>query len=402
MNNLNRTKIKFSVLKFFIAALLLVGCFLVSSNKTHAVSLKDLQNEQLDLNKEIQNNKKKAEEAEEVIYEISGDIEVLEGNISTTESKISDLVGEVRANEEDIHATESEIEEKKKQLNNELENQAEALRTIYEAQKYSSPIKMIIGASTLSQLLNYNTYLEAFEGEIEATIDEITKIKNDLEDKKSELEKQKRELESLREQEKAYKRGLEEQKGTKDQLLDNKEAEKISIEEQITEAKAMQSEVEAKIQALMLAATQANNGKTVIAKDRGVSDVGFMWPTDYQYISTYYSEPTPFQTFHSGIDLANIPGTPIYAPAGGTVTTVDAMQIDGHYYGYGNYIIIGHNARFASLFAHLMSFAVSVGDEVEQGQIIGYMGNTGWSTGPHLHFEVREYGNHVNPINYLP
>lgn len=400
--NTNQGKNRIKILRAFVAIILFAGSLFVFYNKSLAASLKDLQSKQSDINQQIQENKQKVEETEEQIYEISGDIETLESNISMTKGKISDLEGSIEANKEDIKKTESEITNKQRELDNELENQAEALRTIYEAQKYSSPVRMIIGSSTLSQLLNYNTYLEALEGKIEATIDEVTKIKNDLEDKKRELEEQKRELESLREQEKAYKRGLEEQKGTKDQLLDNKEAEKLSLEDQITEARQMQAEVEAQIQALMLAAIQANNGQTVIARDRGVSDVGFMWPTDYQYISAYYGEPTPFQTFHSGIDLVNIPGTPIYAAAKGTVTTTDAMQIDGHYYGYGNYIIIGHNARFSTLYGHLMSFAVSVGDEVEQGQIVGYMGNTGWSTGPHLHFEVREYGNHVNPINYLP
>lgn len=386
----------------FGAIVLLCGSLFISTGHSGAASLRDLQSQQSDLNQQIRDNKEKVEETEGQIYEISGEIETLEGNISTTESKISDLESNIQSNQEEIQKTEEEIAEKERYLDNEYENQREALRTIYEAQKYSSPVRMIVGASTLSQLLNYNTYLEALEEKIEASIDEITKIKEDLENKKSELDDQKKELESLREQEKAYKRGLEDQKSTKDELLEDKEAEKLSLEDQISEAKEMQSQVEAKIQSLMIAATQANNGQTVIARDRGVSDVGFMWPADYMYISAYYSEPTPFQSSHSGIDLANIPGTPIYAASSGTVTTADAMQINGHYYAYGNYIIIGHNARFSSLYGHLQSFAVSVGDEVEQGQIIGYMGNTGWSTGPHLHFEIREYGNHVNPINYLP
>lgn len=401
MKTNHKTKIN-NILRAFAAILIACGSLFISYGNSRAASLRDLQSQQSDINQQIRDNKEKVEEAEGEIYQISGEIETLEGNISTTESKISDLEGDITRNEEEIRKTEEEIAEKERLLDNEFENQKEALRTIYEAQKYSSPVRMIVGASTLSQLLNYNTYLEALEEKIEASIDEITKIRNELEDKKSELDDQKKDLQSLREQEKAYKRGLEDQKSTKDELLDDKEAEKMSLEEQIAEAKEMQSQVEAQIQSLMIAATQANNGQTVIARDRGVSDVGFMWPADYQYISAYYSEPTPFQSSHSGIDLANIPGTPIYASGSGTVTTAAAMQVDGHYYAYGNYIIIGHNARFSSLYGHLQSFAVSVGDEVEQGQIIGYMGNTGWSTGPHLHFEIREYGNHVNPINYLP
>lgn len=381
-----------------LAFVIFVGSFFIYSYKTKAATLKDLQSQQSDLSQQIRDNSAKVDDAEDQIYTISGEIETLEGNISTTESKIADLESNIQTNEANINSTESEIEEKQRNLKNEEQNQQETLRTIYEAQKYSSPVKMLIGSSTLSQLLNYNTYLEALENKIDSSIEEITKIKKELEDKKAELENQKKELESLREQESAYKRGLEDQKSTKDELLDDKEAEKASLEDQIAEAKSMQAQVEAQIRSLM----SSSSRNSISARDKGVSDVGFMWPADYMAISAYYGESTPFQTYHSGIDLANIPGTPIYAAASGTVTTAAAMQIDGHYYAYGNYVIIGHNARYSSLYGHLLSIAVAPGDEVEQGQIIGYMGSTGWSTGPHLHFEIREYGTTINPISFLP
>ncbi len=397
MKTLYRIKIN-TILRAFMAVTILCSSFFIIVERSYAASLRDLQSQQSDLNQQIRDNKEKVETTEGEIDQISGEIETLEGNITTTESKISDLAGNITSNQDEIKKNEEEIAEKERYLDNEFENQREALRTIYEAQKNSSPVRMVIGSSTLSQLLNYDTYLQALEGKIEASIDEITKIKNELEDKKLQLNDQKKELESLREQEKAYKRGLEDQKNTKDSLLNNKESEKQSLEDQISEAREMQAQVEAQIKSLI--ASSSKNG--ISARDKGVSDVGFMWPADYQALSAYFGESTPFQTFHSGLDLANVAGTPIYAAAGGTVTTSASMEMDGHYYGYGNYIIIGHNARFSTLYGHLMSFAVSAGDEVEQGQIIGYMGSTGWSTGPHLHFEVREYGSCVDPVSYLP
>jgi murein DD-endopeptidase MepM/ murein hydrolase activator NlpD len=140
------------------------------------------------------------------------------------------------------------------------------------------------------------------------------------------------------------------------------------------------------------------------AKDRGTSSVGFQWPTDYKYISTYFGGSTPFQPGggHGGLDLANASGTPIYAASDGTVTAEKRMMINGSYYAYGQYIVIGHNARWSTLYGHLQSFAVSEGQEVKRGQVIGYMGSTGWSTGPHLHFEIWDYSSRVNPLSYLP
>jgi len=101
--------------------------------------------------------------------------------------------------------------------------------------------------------------------------------------------------------------------------------------------------------------------------------------------------------------LTNILGTPIHAAASGTVITATAQRnSDGSYIGYGNYVVIAHNARYSSLYGHMIYSVVSAGQEVKAGDVIGYLGSTGWSTGPHLHFEVWDYGVRQNSISYLP
>ncbi|HPM04843.1 MAG TPA: M23 family metallopeptidase [Candidatus Cloacimonas sp.] len=99
--------------------------------------------------------------------------------------------------------------------------------------------------------------------------------------------------------------------------------------------------------------------------------------------------------FHYGIDIANQPGTAIYATASGTVITTDYDT------GYGKRIIIEHGSGYQTLYAHLYSYQVRVGDNVAKGQIIGLMGNSGISTGPHLHYEVRNASGKINPTAYL-
>ena len=113
----------------------------------------------------------------------------------------------------------------------------------------------------------------------------------------------------------------------------------------------------------------------------------------YSYVSSEYG--SRWGTTHTGIDLAAPAGTHIYSWRSGTVTFA------GWSGGYGNFIIVDHGDGFVTRYAHCSKIAVTKGQTVSQGQVIGYVGTTGNSTGNHLHFEVKVNGNFVNPRNYL-
>ena len=98
---------------------------------------------------------------------------------------------------------------------------------------------------------------------------------------------------------------------------------------------------------------------------------------------------------HKGIDLAAPTGTPVYATADGIVDLARWGR------GYGLYIKLDHGASLETRYAHLSRLAVAAGERVQKGDVIGYVGSTGWSTGPHLHYEVRVDGVAVNPIHYM-
>ncbi|MGM9582571.1 MAG: peptidoglycan DD-metalloendopeptidase family protein [Phascolarctobacterium sp.] len=124
------------------------------------------------------------------------------------------------------------------------------------------------------------------------------------------------------------------------------------------------------------------------------------WPTAGGEITSYFGgRPNPFGGYegvwHSGIDIGNYYGAPVYAAAAGYV------QQSGWYGGYGRYIRISHDFGLQTAYAHMSSLAVSAGTYVKKGQVIGYVGSSGYSTGPHLHFEVLKNGRHVNPLNYI-
>jgi len=126
------------------------------------------------------------------------------------------------------------------------------------------------------------------------------------------------------------------------------------------------------------------------------------WPVPgYFQISSHYGLRFGGKDFHQGMDIAgsNIHGKPIVAANDGVVAHVNYAYTAGR--GYGIFLIIDHGGKVTTLYAHCSSISVSVGQEVKRGQEIAKVGNTGWSTGPHLHFEVRENGVAKNPINYV-
>ena len=145
-----------------------------------------------------------------------------------------------------------------------------------------------------------------------------------------------------------------------------------------------------------------NTGGSTGGDTTGSPDAGsgqFIRPVSGGYISSPYGwrmHPVyGYEKFHYGVDYAVGAGTPIYAAASGTVSiaTYDASA--------GNYVMVSHSGGFASAYMHMTNYIVSPGQYVTQGQVLGYVGSTGASTGPHLHFAMYYNGSFVNPVDYV-
>ncbi len=143
-------------------------------------------------------------------------------------------------------------------------------------------------------------------------------------------------------------------------------------------------------------ATEATEPPTQATEPETVT---WLMPCSYTRLSSPFGEreaPTEgASTYHQGVDLAGPEGTPIYATRSGTVTTASISS------SAGVYVSINHGDGFASIYMHMTHYVVSAGQQVTGGQLIGYMGSTGISTGPHLHFGISYNGVYVNPANYL-
>ena len=130
-----------------------------------------------------------------------------------------------------------------------------------------------------------------------------------------------------------------------------------------------------------------------------MGDGRFIWPVVGEISSPFGSRMHPIfkvQSFHTGLDIGAPQGRPVFAASDGIVL------YSGTWGGYGKTIVVDHGAGYTSIYGHLSNYYVKRATKVKKGQLIGLVGSTGLSTGPHLHFEVRVNGKEVNPLNYLP
>ena len=139
-------------------------------------------------------------------------------------------------------------------------------------------------------------------------------------------------------------------------------------------------------------------GKTIAGLKLSWPMAGFQITQGFGPTSFALEPPLgPYKHFHTGIDLSAPPGTPVLAAADGLVVAVGHGAL-----GYGNYVVVAHGAGIATLYGHLLQTKATVGQTVKRGQVIGLEGSTGYSTGPHLHFELRVFQQVTDPMPYLP
>ena len=225
---------------------------------------------------------------------------------------------------------------------------------------------------------------------VNATRDGLEAEKNNLEDTRSQLAEDEAALEEKREESNALLLELEKKTDEYEQILAESEAKQDELMLQIA-AKEKEYKEAKYNEELARLALQGQNPP---------SDASWRTPVSgYTLTSAFGMRKHPVLgvvRMHSGIDMACAQGTPIYATRAGKVTV--ASYQEG---GAGNYVSINHLDGFSSVYMHMTHYVVSVGQSVSQGQVIGYVGNTGLSTGAHLHFGVSYAGTYVNPLAYI-
>ena len=368
----------------------------------------DLVSEQIDgVTSEIAKTSELVAAKIEAIEEKQREIKVVEGNIADKELEIEKKKGE--------------LQEQNRQNLKKFAKLARALYindssgTIpilngsndwYDFFMYSDVVKNIGGQNLefMKRLMDSIKEQEELIEELNRDIDKLEADKADLAQKQAKLEAEKKDLED-------EKAGLEADAAEKQNYLYGLSIDNEDMQNRIDglyidmeAGNAALEELNAQIEELIRQA-QANDSEHIEYGD------GFRWPLDsrYQSITTYFGYDSWRNGNHKGIDISGggISGSNIYAAQSGTVISV--VNYCGHNYGkswscgcgggYGNYVIVNHGGNLATLYAHAEDIIVSEGQHVEIGDVLGYVGSTGWSTGAHLHFEVRVNGSYVDPFN---
>lgn len=344
--------------------------------------ISDLERTQKELQDKIARVKDEAAQTAEYKQNLDSLVYTLSQKISVSET----LLGELETR---IEETKTTIAEKETAIEGTFEKFQERMRMSYEEGSVSY-LSVILGSDSVSDFLSR-------VDRINSMLEYDKTMLNQYKTEKEDLEKERANLEESIALQKTTLEALESDKTTNERLsaqaasyYDSLKEDQASYQSQYEAAKAAEDKLDKEL-AAYLKSLQAQNSSQVTAAGE------FMWPLPVNkgYISCYYGDTDPAGRPHYAVDIAISYGTPIYASNDGTVLKAESHS------SYGYYVLIDHGNGRSTLYAHCSSLAAVAGQTVSKGQIIGYVGSTGFSTGNHLHFEFRVNGNRTNPLSYV-
>ena len=397
----------------FLAA----ACLLLSVSvypATAATSMSSLQNKLDKLSqsivqhkKELSNAKKKEQAAKALESELKEKVTVVQSQISVLKGQIAEVQNSIGLKEQEIAAKEQQITEKEAEIADQWGDFKQHMAAMQELRDGGS-VAMLSAVNDLYELLTFNEVMQDISIKDTEILDNMKNAKEALESDKLTLESQRSELQSKKADLDAQNSQM---RAKQNELNSSVAAAQMSA----AEAQQAQKDAQAAIESdeMNYEAVKKQIQKMIAAAAASkptLSFTGFICPLkSYSRISSEYgwrkNPVTGVNKLHAGTDFAAPGGTPIYAAASGYVQV--AGWSSG---GYGNYVIIYHGKMsdgntYSTLYGHMQSVATSAGKYVKQGELIGYVGSTGNSTGNHLHLEVWKGGskaNAVNPRGYIP
>lgn len=266
-----------------------------------------------------------------------------------------------------------------------------------EEQGTVSYLSILFNAASFSDLLDNAMLMGEIMDYDQAIIDQLEATREELEQAKSELESDQAEQQALWDEQAASRAQLQTQQAKAEELVNQILSQESEYQSALAEVEAEEERVQEEIVRLSkeLAAQQAAQGQTSNA-----ALGGYIWPVSSRKINSPFGPRNTgipgASTNHKGVDIGGVGyTTEVHAAKAGTVIVSQRSS------SYGEYVVISHGSGNTTLYAHMSSRSVSVGDVVEQGDVIGITGSTGISSGPHLHFEITENGVRVDPLQYL-
>jgi murein DD-endopeptidase MepM/ murein hydrolase activator NlpD len=348
--------------------------------------LKDVQQNISSLKNKIKgvNNQKKS------VYNQLAD---LDKQINTVQGELNNIDDQIDSTNEYIDTTTKELEKAIEDLGEYKDLYADRIRAMY-MNGPSSYLEILFSSTSFSDFVSRLDVVEKIMAYDSNILVEMKDKQESIEDKKASLESKKTQLVSLYQQQSSKKSQLNEASKQKKVQYSKLNTDLKELSNALNEELAASREIEAEIKAI----EARKNSNLVYKGNRHAivynSEAGRTIRVTSLFGNRYHPVLHVYK-LHTGLDLGVPAGTPVHAMADGEVIIAKYSSA------YGNYIVIDHGSGISTLYAHNSKLLVHVGDKVEGGQVISKSGSTGYSTGPHLHFEVRKNGTPIDPSPYL-
>ena len=356
--------------------------------------------------------------------EIQAQINAIQSQYNANYSDMEDMVAQKNAIDQEMTLLNSKIETTNAQISaysqliadtqDELDAAEDELRVLSAAHRERVRVmeeegsvsywEVIFAANSFTDLLDRLNMIEEINAADRRRIEEMRIAADIVNATQMNLETEKVSLEETRSQLAADEEVLADKRQESDELLLELEAKAEEYELLLEESELLQEELMQEIAAKETELEEAKHdeylAKLAREGDNPPSSATWITPVSgYRLTSPFGMRKHPVLgvvRMHNGMDMACAQGTPIYATRAGKVTRT-AYQAGGA----GNYVSINHLDGFSSIYMHMTHYVVSAGQTVSAGQLIGYVGSTGISTGPHLHFGISYAGTYVNPLAYI-
>ncbi len=368
------------------------------SGISFADTISDLKNQIDSRNAEIKNLEKEIEGYQNQIDAVGKEANTLSNSIKSIDITRKKLSTDIKLTEKKIGATDLNIEKLGLSINDKKvdigKNSQAITETIREMDliESNSLAELLLSGENVSDFWDEVEKLEQFQSSITEKVEELKVSKTSLEETKNEVEKEKKNLVSLKLKLNDQKKIVDNNRAEKNRLLSltkNRESEyKKLLSDRLAKKDALEREVaefESRLQVEIDPNSLPKTGSGVLS-----------WPLDSVKITQYFGN-TPFasknsQVYngggHNGIDLRAGVGTPVKSAGDGTVVDTGDTDTSCDGVSYGKWVLVRHRNGLSTLYAHLSLIRVYKNEEVATGDVVGYSGNTGYSTGPHLHFAV--------------
>ena len=388
----------------------IIGTLIIISITINVFSMMSFASEKSELNQKIKETKENLNDVNSQKEESQNKVDDLKSQIAEYEKEINSLKDEIEQKQKEIKEMQEKLDKLEKERQEKQDLLDQRLITMYENGE-TTYLDVLLSSADITDFISKYYMVETVTEADKELIEGLEADKKEIEETKNKLNASLDEVEKKKEEQESIQTKLNKAKNKEEAKVESLTEESHDLEKDIEAYEKKMKELDAKEKAQEEALKHkieeaeknhgSNSGSSGSSSSGGsVSSKGFIRPVTSGRITAtmYYSSGK----YHGAVDFGVSTGTPVYAAADGIVVTSTWGGSDS----YGYYIKIKHYNGLYTLYAHGSSLVAKVGQEVNQGDLIMYSGNTGNSTGPHLHFEVRKspggYSNRVNPLNYLP